>query len=182
MRNIAGIGVVSRPLGPAMKQDFPEVEDFTRVKYVDHFLFTANGEELYQAGGAVCRSGLFVDVPVFSAEWKGGKGAQLANVYSITITESLAQKLFGSRDVVGKTIRIDSADNFTVLGSLKDPPSNSRFQFEYLLPYAYMKKLGWTNENWVSNNIFTYLLLRPNTDVNAFDGKIGNLSRKYARS
>ena len=172
------IGVVSQPLGPAMKQDFPEVEAFTRVKNVDHFLFTANGKSFTKL------SGRFVD-PAFLSMFsfplvEGGKDAQLANVYSITITESLAQKLFGSRDVVGKTIRIDSADNFTVTGVLKDPPSNSRFQFDYLLPYAYMKKIGWTNENWVSNNIFTYLLLRPNTDVNAFDGKIRNLSRKYA--
>lgn len=172
------IGVVSQPLGPAMKRDFPEVEAFTRVRYVDHFLFTANAKSFTKIAGR------FVD-PAFLTMFtfpliEGSKDAQLADVYSITITESLAQKLFGTKEALGKTIRIDSADNFTITGVLKDPPANSRFQFDYLLPYAYMKKIGWTNENWVSNNIFTYLLLQPNTDAAAFDAKIRNLSRKYS--
>ncbi len=172
------ISVVSQPLGPAMKQDFPEVEAFTRVKYIDHFLFTVNGKSFTKIGGR------FVD-PAFLEMFSfpltaGSKEGQLGSVYSIVITQKLAQQLFGSVDVVGKTIRIDSVDNFTVTGVLKNPPVNSRFQFDYLLPWSYLKKIGWNNDNWISNNVYTYVLLLPRTDVAAFNGKIRDLTRKYS--
>jgi len=171
----ATIGVVSQPLGPALKQEFPDVEDVSRAQYVDHFLFTANGKSFTKLGGLIVDPGF---LKLFSFPLLGGgKEVQLADLHSITITEELAKKLFGNTDVLGKTIRIDSADNFTVTGVLKDPPANSRFSFEYLLPFSYLKKIGRNNDNWVSNNIYTYVLLRPHTDVTAFNAKIRDLSR-----
>jgi len=92
------------------------------------------------------------------------------------------KKLFGNEEALGKTIRIDSSDNFTVAGILKDLPSNTRFDFDCLLPWDYLKKLGqeYTNESWLSNNTPTYLLLKPNTDVTAFNEKIKDMTRRNA--
>ena len=59
------------------------------------------------------------------------------------ITESLAKKLFGNESALGKQIRMDSVDLFTVKAVLKDLPDNTQFQFEYLLPWSYLKKIGW---------------------------------------
>jgi ABC-type antimicrobial peptide transport system permease subunit len=74
-------------------------------------------------------------------------------------------------------MRIDSADNFTVTGVLKDLPSNTRFDFAYLLSRDYFKKIGWNNEGWLSNTTPTYVLLKPNTNLDAFAAKIKNISR-----
>jgi putative ABC transport system permease protein len=166
---------VSQPLGPALKAEFPEVEAISRVQYVDHFLLSAGEKSLSKVGGRI------VD-PAFLQMFSfplvaGSQAAQLGDVHSITVTESLARKLFGSTDAVGKTIRIDNADNFTVTGVLKDPPVNTRFTFDYLLPFDYLRKIGRINDNWVSNNIPTYVLLNPGADVAAFNAKIRNLSR-----
>ncbi|HEV3326748.1 MAG TPA: ABC transporter permease, partial [Puia sp.] len=172
------IDVVSQPLGPAMKKDFPEVETFSRVGDVDHFLFTANGKSFTNIQGA------FVDVDflrVFSFPLVSGHaGEQLTDPAGILITERLALRLFGTGEAMGKTIRLDSTDNFTVTGILKDLPSNTQFGFDYLLPWTYLKKLGWNNDNWISNNTPTYLLLKPNTDVTAFNNKIRNFTRVNA--
>ena len=114
---------------------------------------------------------------------EGDKNEQLKNVYSITITEKLAKKLFGNEDAIGKIIKIDSDDNFTVTGVLKDLPSNTRFGFEYLLPWSYYDKLGhgWANEteSWLSNNTSTYVLLKSKTNVAAFNDKIKSISRQH---
>jgi putative ABC transport system permease protein len=171
----ATIPWVSQPLGPALKEEFPEVEAFSRVQYVDHFLLSAGDKSFSKVGGRI------VD-PAFLSMFSfplvaGSRAAQLGDVSSITITESLARKLFGSTDVVGKTIRIDNSDNFTVTGVLKDPPANTRFTFDYLLPFAYLRKIGRNNDNWVSNNIPTFVLLKPQADVAAFNAKIRDLSR-----
>ena len=118
------ISVVSQPIGPFLKQTFPEVEATARVKDVNSFLFTANNKSFTDIEGD------FVDasfLQMFSFPLsEGNKNEQLNNVYSITITENLAKKLFGNEDAIGKIIRIDSVDNFTVTGILKDLPSNTR--------------------------------------------------------
>jgi len=108
---------------------------------------------------------------------EGNKNEQLNNIYSITITQKLAKKLFGNEDAIGKIIKIDSIDNFTVTGVLKNLPSNTRFDFEYLLPWNYLKKIGWNNDTWLSNNTPTFIQLKPNTNVAAFNEKIKNISR-----
>ncbi len=172
------IDVTSQPLAPALKQNYSEVEASTRVEGVNSFLFTANNKSFTNINGS------FVDpsfLNMFSFPLiEGDKKQQLNNVYSITITQTLAKKLFGDEDAIGKTIKIDSTDNFTVTGILKDLPSNTRFDFEYLLPWDYFKKIGWNNDNWVSNNTPTYVLLKPNTNLAVFNAKIKNISRVNA--
>jgi ABC-type antimicrobial peptide transport system permease subunit len=169
------IGVVSQPLGPAMKAKFPEVETFTRLIDVDHFLFTAGDKSFTKLRGD------FVDpdfLRIFSFPLVAGDREQpLATVHSIVLTEKLARKLFGMTDVIGRIIRLDSVDNFTVTGVLKDLPSNTQFDFEYLLPWSYLKKLGWNNDDWISNNSYTWVLLKPHTDLKTFNAKIANLTR-----
>ena len=98
------------------------------------------------------------------------------------LQKSLRKKLFGNENAIGKIIKIDSVDNFTVTGILKDLPTNTRFNFEYLVPWDYLKKLGdgYSNESWLSNNTPTYVQLKANTNVAAFDEKIKNISRQNA--
>jgi hypothetical protein len=126
------IDVVSQPLGPALQQEFPEVEAFSRVANVDGFLFTAGGRSFTGIEGSVVDPSFF---RLFSFPLVAGTpGGQLQNIHSIVITEKLAVRLFGTTAAMGKTIRLDSVDNFTVTGVLKDLPPNTQFSFEYLLP------------------------------------------------
>src|SRR5580658_1318431 len=169
------IDVVSQPLGPAMKAKFPEVESFARLADVSHFLFTAGDKSFTGVKGE------FVDpdfLRVFSFPQAAGDQSQpLGSLSSIVVTERLARKLFGTTDVIGKTLRIDSTDNLTITAVLKDLPSNTEFNFEYLLPWSYLKKLGWNNDDWVSNNTYTFLLLKPHSDPAAFNEKIRDFTR-----
>ena len=64
---------------------------------------------------------------------------------SIVITESFAKKLFKNEEALGKIIKVDSNAYFRVTGVLKDLPINTEFNFEYLLPWSYMKEIGWEN-------------------------------------
>jgi putative ABC transport system permease protein len=169
------LDAVSQPLGPAMQRKFPEVEAFSRLSDVSHFLFTVGNKSFTQLRGS------FVDpafLRIFSFPLVAGdRDRPLASVNSMVVTEKMARKLFGSTDVVGKTVRLDSTDNFTVTAVMKDLPSNTEFDFEYLVPWDYLKKLGWNNENWVSNNCYTWVLLRPHTDIKAFNVKIADFTR-----
>jgi putative ABC transport system permease protein len=169
------VGQVSQPLGPALQQEFPEVEAYSRFLDVDDWLLTVDNRSFTRIRGGIVDSGFF---RLFSFPLAGGAVVdQLRNVSSIVITERLARKLFGTTDAVGRTIVLDKADQFTVTGVLKDLPANTQFTFDYLLPYAYLKKFGWKDDDWLSNNTPTYVLLRPHVDVSVFNAKIRNLSR-----
>jgi len=151
------------------------VEAVSRVRDISSFLFTVNGKSFTGIQGEFVDPA-FLDIFSFPLT-QGNKKDQLNNVYSIAITENLALRLFGTADAVGKDIRIDSVDHFTVTGILTDLPANTEFAFDYLLPMAYLKKLGWTYDNWISNNIFTAVLLKPNASLEALNTKIRNFTR-----
>ncbi|RRB10545.1 FtsX-like permease family protein [Larkinella knui] len=170
----------SQPLAPALKQNYPEVEAVTRIKDIDKFLVRVDGQSFTGIQGAFADPSF---LHMFSFPLVAGpKNGQLTTISSIVITEKLARKLFGTTDALNKTIRLDSVDHFVVTGILKDLPPNTRFTFEYLLPWEYLKKLGtgWSNEDWLSNNTPTFVLLKPNTNQAAFDAKIKDLTQRYS--
>lgn len=170
------ISMTSQPLAPALKQDFPEVLASTRMSNVSRMLLTAEEKSFTGLQGS------FVD-PAFLNMFsfplaEGSLQQQLQQPNSIVITEKLAKKLFGNTGPLHKTIRIDAANNFVITGVLKDLPSNTRFTFEYLLPWSLLQQLGWNNDSWLSNNTTTFVQLQPNTPLTAFNNKIKDLTRQ----
>jgi len=159
-------------LASALKQDYPEVEDAVNYRRVT-FLATA-GEKHLNAQGAFADSGF---LSMFSFPLLAGKPDKaLSGNNSIVLTQQLAKKLFGNEDAVGKTVRIDSTDNFTVTAVLKDLPGNTQFDFEYLLPWNYIVQLGWIDANdWVNNFSNTYVSLEQGVSQKVFDEKVKNI-------
>ncbi|RYZ57384.1 MAG: ABC transporter permease, partial [Chitinophagaceae bacterium] len=159
-------------LGPTVKANYPDVEDVVRVNGVG-LLFSYN-ETRMNVQGSFTDTGF---LSMFSFPLlKGSAATALNGIYNIVVTEKLAKKLFGNEEPMGKVIRIDSVDQFTVTGVLKDLPNNTAFNFEYLLPWSYQTKLGWTDSAWGNNSVQTYVLLKPNVSQAAFDEKIKNIT------
>jgi putative ABC transport system permease protein len=122
-------------MAPTLKQEYPEVADAARL-YNITFLVSA-GEKRFMLRGAFTDSSFLTmfDLPLL----QGNAEQVLSGRNNIVITQGLATRLFGSDNAIGKTVRIDSTDNFTVAGVLKDLPTNTSFEFDYLLPWAYLK-------------------------------------------
>lgn len=175
--SLHAINQTSQPLGPAMKQEFPDVENTTRFVEMGGLLFTAGDKQLTDIPGAFADPA-FLEMFHFPLK-SGVSNAQLTAPNSIVITEDLAIKLFGTKDALNKTIRLDTADMMTVTGVLKTLPSNSRFHFAYLLPWSFLKQKGWNNDNWLSNNISTFALLQPHTRIAAFNNKFSDFSQRH---
>ena len=91
---------------------------------------------------------------------KGDPLTALNDMHSVVITEKTANSLFGNEDPMGKVIRIENKDNFTVTGVLKDLPDNTSFNFECLLTWsAYEKYRGGVDLGWNDNSTPTYVML-----------------------
>lgn len=164
-------------LAPTLKNDYPEVEDVARYKNIT-FLLSA-GEKKMNRRGAFADSG-FLNIFSFPL-LKGSANDVLKGSYSIVLTEKLAKALFGNVDVVGKIVRIDSVNNCTVTGVLKDLPNNTQFSFDYLLPWEYLRKLGWDDASWVNNSVSTWVLLKPETSEGRFDAKIRDITINHTK-
>ncbi len=160
-------------LGPTLKHDYPEVEEISRVNWGNDFLFSI-GEKRINVQGTMVDTGF---LHMFSLPLvKGNPNTALSNTYSIVLTQKLVKKLFGNEEAMGKVIKIDNRDNFTVTGVMKDLPNNTNFTFEYLLPWQYMHIRNFDDSNWDNNSTQTYVLLKQNTNIDAFNKKIKNIT------
>ncbi|MGZ3999900.1 MAG: ABC transporter permease, partial [Mucilaginibacter sp.] len=164
-------------MAPVIKKDYPEIEDAARFRTV-YFLMTVGEKHMNTEGGFA--DSTFLSVLNFPLLEGNAKNA-LNDNHKIVITKSLATRLFGNEEAMGKTVRIDSADNFTVAGVLKDLPGNTQFTYQYLLPWSYITKLGWDrNQTWVTSNAQTYVVLKPGASIAALDKKIQNIVKGHA--
>ena len=163
-------------LARTLEQDLPEVEQAVRVNWANSYLFSIGDKRLTVQGNVVDSN--FLQVFSFPLV-KGNAQSALLDMHSIVLTEKLAKKLFGEEDPMGKTIKLDNTDNFTVTGVAKDLPNNTRFNFEYLLPWSYLRYIGQDDANWGNNSTRTYVLLKPNATLASVAPKMQVLKQRY---
>jgi putative ABC transport system permease protein len=159
------------PLSPLLKTNFPEVEEITRTNWETGFVLTVGDNQLQKVG-------LFADtgfLRIFSFPLtKGNPQTALSSRRCIVITERLAKALFGHAEAMSKLIKVDS-NVFQVTGVMKDQPDNTQFNFDYILPWTYMKEVGWENTNWKDVTVGTYVLLKPGTDEKRANARFKNI-------
>ncbi|NII28868.1 FtsX-like permease family protein [Pseudoflavitalea sp. X16] len=165
-------------LARTLEKDLPEVEMAARVDWGSNFLFTVGDKKLTVRGTMVDSN--FLQIFSFPL-LKGNPTVVLKDMHSIVLTEKLAKKLFGKEDAMGKIIKIDNKENFTVTGILEDLPNNTRFRFEYLVPWAYKRFTGDDDENWGNNSTRTYVLLKPNATLASAAPKVKVMKQRYAK-
>jgi putative ABC transport system permease protein len=162
-------------LGPTLKEEYPEVAEIARG--LSRWFVTVAGENKISTKA-------FVTDPAFLSMFtfpfvKGNNKTALNDVHSIVLTEKMAVKMFGEEEPMNKEIKIDN-DLFRVTGILKDLPVNTQFDFEYILSWAYLKKLGFDDDNWGNNSIRTYVQLKTNATSAEVNEKIKDITREHS--
>ncbi|WP_074237694.1 ABC transporter permease [Chitinophaga niabensis] len=167
---------VPAPLGPALEKDLPEVERVVRV--VDHYsrLLSVGDKKMLKSGRMVDTG--FLQMFTFPM-LEGNPATALNDVNSMVLTESTAKALFGGDGALGKIVKLENKDNFTVTGIVKDPPPNTRFDFDYLLPRSYFKLGEGQDFGWHDNSTPTYVMLKPNASFATVSAKIKDLKQRY---
>jgi predicted permease len=167
-------------LAPTLEKDFPEVERSIRVNWPQEFLFTVGDKRLYASGNYVENG--FLDVFTFPLE-KGHPKTALDDINNVVLSKSLARKLFGDEDPMGKQVKVGTKDYFVVSGVLAEMPKNTRFQFEYLLNWKFMEaQEGGPENQWGNNSTRTYVLLKPGANFDNVQAKMKVLKPKYDSS
>lgn len=148
------------PVGTTSKQQFPDVEDITRIRVMSRELVKINGITAYEDQICTVDKNLF---SFFSFKLEVGDPTScLDGSDNIVIDRYLADKYFNGGDPVGQVVEI-YGKAFTVSAVMQNVPENSHLKFRMVIPFA---GLNWLSENtWGnSDNFITYLRLKENTD------------------
>ena len=162
---------------PAIAKDLPEVEKAARlfhhnfgdlafvstdqIKSSETHFFWAD-QELFD----------ILTVPFIIGDQK----IALARINTVVISESSAVKYFGgSRQALGKTLKIDNNLELEVTGVFKNQPANSQFQFQMIASF----QSNWfgqpNNQNWGNASFQSLVLLHPNSKIAEVDEKMEKL-------
>lgn len=164
------------PLGPAVKEAFPEVKSATRI-LLDYLIFQNDDGMQSEEKIAYADSTLF---SVFTFPLINGNSLNvLAAPFQIVLSRSCAKKYFGESNPVGKTLLINGKDRAHVTGVMKDIPYNAHFRVDVLVSISTLLKV-WNptmENNWKSHRSSTYLRLHPNANQKNLNEKITHLLR-----
>ena len=170
---------VCLPLGEALKKDVPEVAYVSPAFGPISNRLTVGDKNLYPKG--MNAGADFLKIFQFPL-LKGSRESALAADNNIVLTASTATALFGTTDVIGKTLRIDGSDPRIVTAVLKDLPRHSSFQFNYLTVFSYPpgSYVEAARTNWNHDFFLLYVGLRPNVTYAQAEPKLRMLVKKYA--
>ncbi|WP_121811770.1 ABC transporter permease [Mucilaginibacter kameinonensis] len=166
------------PMGQTLKADFPEVKNFTRIRWQQKFPLNYGLKRVYMP------QVFFVDsvfLKMFDFKLlRGDRETALLKPRSVLLTEDAAKRMFGDQDPMGKTITNYGQDTITysVTGILANVPKNSQLQFDCLFSFSSIYK-PWMFTNWGGNWLNTYLELAPGTNIAALEKKFPAYLEKY---
>lgn len=171
-------------MAATMDQDFPEVEAAAKVApWFDEVLLS------YEDQHHRIKNWVFADSNFFYLfDFKLLAGADPTQVLSapgqMVVSQSLAKRLFGDRNPIGKSIRGLNEQMFTVSGVIEDAPRQSHIQYDALVSWASTQpnsnvlNFSFMN-NWLGQTVYTYALLRSSEQQQAVNDKMAGFTAQY---
>lgn len=171
------------PLGPAMKQDLPDIEKFARLQI-------GYNETYVRIDGNVRKANISSTDPsffsMFSFPFKyGEKSTALKDMHNVVLTKTKAKELFGSDNVINRTLEIKVGERFepfVVSAVAEDIPANSSIRFDVMGSFEFLEttpsgKRG--INNWYRSSYQTYVQLRKGSGLPNDNTKLADFRRKY---
>jgi len=162
-------GGVSAPVATFALKEIPGVENAVRLVGADNYSLYKYGDKSLQPGD---NGTFYADPSLFKVfDFKlleGNVNNPFPDIQSILISQTIAKRFFGSTEAVGKVIKGDGRDSYTIAGVFADVPENSSIKFDMLFSTELKKKdyndKGYwksMDSDWGDYYANTYLLLKP---------------------
>ncbi|MFT4031940.1 MAG: ABC transporter permease [Siphonobacter sp.] len=177
-------GITGTAHGPAFQREISAIEAICRIKGWN-MLVKKGSEGLNEK--VMYADSTFFDCFTFPL-LKGNPHKALVDLHSVVITEDMAERHFGTTNVLGKTIEIDldgKFEPFTIAGLVGNPPMNSTIRFAALIPFV--RSLPTEPEarrtaetEWMSYHLNTFVLLRKDANAAQVEAQFPKVFQKYA--
>lgn len=171
-------------LGPALEDQFPEVERYVRMRGTTNIWMMSYGDNSYLESDVYTVGKDFFNIFTFPLTQGNPETALDDYAYperTIVISESMAAKLFGDENPIDKFIRADDTYDLRVTGVMKAVPSNAHFTADYLVS----ENLNIENRReryataWFGSQHYTYILLAAGTASAELEAKIASWVDTY---
>lgn len=168
------------PAGPRAKREMNEVTNFTRVYPLRKPNVTVQLADKYYLVNNVYA----VDSSFFSMFshplLRGSKKGIFSKPRQVVLTESLAMTYFNTVDVVGKTLKMPRSNGtilFEIVGVVPNSAANTHLKFDMVISYPTMvSDFNENEDNWNTNNTYTYLQLDEKTTYESFTKSLAAFS------
>lgn len=128
---------VSFGIVPAMRNDFPELEEVSQYWHQGDGLLKV-GNVRYKERNYALADPQFLKI--FDYQWLAGDArTALVEPNTVILTQSIARKYFGDKDPLGQVIRWDNRFDLKVTGLIKDVPGNTSMPFDFLISFETVK-------------------------------------------
>ena len=176
---------------PAMKEYFPEVEDYCRLIDAEMLLANDATDSKFSETKGYYADQSFVNM--FDMEFLSGNASlALTGPDKMIISEKMAIKYFGTNQALGKKLTVKNRNipqAYEITGVFKEHPKNSHLTIEYLVSYDTFKKLlrdggdttnsAETSFGWY--DFYSYVQLKPGTDVKKVEAKFPAFCDQYIK-
>jgi putative ABC transport system permease protein len=171
------------PLGPAMKEDLPDVKEYVRFREGWGDNFVRSGDEVVRLPISFADPSLFnvFSFPIVS----GDRSNPLKELNSIVITEKISKRLFGNESAIGKTVQIKlevEFEPFIISAVAKDLPPNSSLTFDVIGNFNFLAgtESGKRSvDNWNRSSYLTFVELGDRADVTKLKASLSSFRKKY---
>lgn len=165
------------PLAQSIKNEIPQVKNAVVTTHPSPINIAYKDVIIKKTGLTV--SDLFFNV--FTVKFLSGNAATaLSDPSSIVLTQSTAKALFGNDDPVNKIIRIDNDHDAKVSAVVKDLPSNTTIQFDYIKPFNYSDpSIKQSMSEWVNSSWLVYIQTVTKANINWIDKKINEIKQQH---
>lgn len=169
-------------IGPTLKKEFPEVLDFCRLH--DAELLLSNEEKNVKFSE---KKGYYADpaaIDLLRVKLTAGNPQHVLDAPDkMIVSDAFAKKYFGTDNPVGKRL-VTRDPQFTQLyeitGVFANYPKNAHLAIDYLVSYSTLSKINTlqgdtsnaTETSWGWYDFYTYLKLKPGTDLHRFESKL----------
>jgi len=173
---------VGWPYGVILEAEYPEVEQVTYLRRFPAYSIKHEGDYSFERITHVDNQFLqMFDFPLT----EGDRRTAMRDPYSIVLTKTLAERLFGDRPIVGEALVMNDTLDFAITGVV-DLPETSHIQAAAFVSMATIRSTnpeGWDEQmqvGWLDLNMHTYVKLGENVDAEVFTEKIRDLPRERA--
>lgn len=164
------------PIGPTMKNEFPEVEDFLRMNNWDETIIRYGEKSFTEQHFIEADSSFFhfFSIPLI----RGNAKDVLNEPHTLVLTKSAAKRIFGKEDPINKMLKV-STDTvpYRVTGIMEDVPETAHFSASIVS--SFMTNPRANDDQWLSNSFSTYVLLHPGASPQSAEARIPDMIVKY---
>lgn len=166
--------VVMPPVAAALRNDFPEVEQVTRIRTEGQPKVVYNNKIFKEGRLALVDTNFFsvFTIPLI----KGNAHGVLQEANAVVLTQEMATKYFGNEEAVGKLITINEQP-CKVTGIIGKVPDNSHFHFDLFVSLQGVDDA--LAPTWMASNYYTYLVLKNGYDYKKLEAKFPGMVKKY---